>query len=141
MVRPGAYVVCAHHGRVLLSHQVSAGPAQGKWTLPGGGIEFGEAPADAAVRECVEETGLTPVIGQILGIHSNTYDSDDGIERHGIRILYAGSFAEGAPAAVSPEDGEIDEVGWFPCDALPRPLTDWAVMGVRLAGEAQLSDG
>jgi len=141
LVRPSAYVVCVHDDRILLSHQVSAGPAHGKWTLPGGGINFGEEPATAAVRECQEETGLTPELGPVLGIHSNTYESSDGIERHGIRILYAGSFAEGAPTPANPDDGEIDDVGWFACDTLPEPLTAWAALGHRLLRESQSFDG
>lgn len=132
-VRASAYVVCVHEGHILLSHQVSAGPAQGKWTLPGGGIDFGEEPAAAAVRECAEETGLTPTIGPVIGIHSNTYESGDGVQRHGIRILYAGSFPGGRPAPISPNDGEIDEVAWFSCDTLPDPVTEWVTVGMGLA--------
>ena len=46
-------------GRVLLFHAVTAdvGPA-GWWELPGGGIDEGESPLEAAVREVREETGL-----------------------------------------------------------------------------------
>ncbi|WP_188838073.1 NUDIX domain-containing protein [Flexivirga endophytica] len=131
--RVGAYAVCIHDGSILLSHQISAGPAQGKWTLPGGGVDFGEEPAGAAIRECREESGLVPELGQVLGIHSNTYESSDGIERHGIRILYRAVFAEGRPEPMNPNDGEIDQVGWFALDDLPSPITDWARLGCRLA--------
>lgn len=140
VVRAGAYAVCVHDGRILLSHQVSPGPAQGKWTLPGGGIWFGEEPSAAAVRECEEETGLVPTLGHIVGVHSGTYPAGDGSERHGIRILYAASFPGGAPTPTSPDDGEIDQVGWFPLDALPSPVTEWATLGVELVGAARRFD-
>ena len=41
-------------GRILLGMDAETG----FWTLPGGAIDPGEIPADAAVRECFEETGL-----------------------------------------------------------------------------------
>jgi len=131
-VRVGAYAVCVHGGAILLSHQVSAGPAQGKWTLPGGGVDFGEEPADAAARECLEECGLTPTIGGTLGIHSSTVDAF-GTHWHSVRILFQGTFTDGSPTPVSPDDGEIDRVGWFPIDSLPDPITEWAALGASLS--------
>ncbi|WP_158607537.1 NUDIX hydrolase [Flexivirga caeni] len=84
------------------------------------------------MRECEEETGLTPTLGAILGTHSNTYVSRDGIERHGIRILYAAGLPDDAPKPTSPDDDEIDAVGWFPVDALPPATTEWATLGAAL---------
>ena len=42
----------------------------GHWTLPGGGIDFGEDPEDAVVREFIEETGLTVKVRKLAGIDS-----------------------------------------------------------------------
>ena len=53
-LRRRATVVLVRNGRVLL-----VGDETGKCLLPGGGIEPGEQPMAAAVRELHEETGLT----------------------------------------------------------------------------------
>jgi len=58
-LRVSAYGLIVQENRMLLcriSPQVPA--AAGMWTLPGGGIDFGEHPQDAVVREVREETGL-----------------------------------------------------------------------------------
>ena len=39
-----------------------------KWLVPGGGINVGEEPQDAAVREAREEAGVVGVVGRLLGI-------------------------------------------------------------------------
>jgi len=51
------YIV--HNGRVLLMHK-KTGLGKGKINAPGGRIEPGETPLEAAVRETEEEVGLTP---------------------------------------------------------------------------------
>jgi 8-oxo-dGTP pyrophosphatase MutT (NUDIX family) len=51
-----AYLVLFHEDRLLLLRRES-----GFWEFPGGSIDWGEDPRDAAVREAKEETGLTAV--------------------------------------------------------------------------------
>ncbi|MDF8266415.1 NUDIX hydrolase [Luteipulveratus flavus] len=122
-VRVGVYAVCVRDDRLLLVHQVSPGPAQDRWTLPGGGLDYGESPADGVRREVREETGCEVSVGRILGVDDAVQPGWDGVERHGIRLMFHATL-EGEP--VSPDDGEIDEVGWFPIDALPENATVWA---------------
>lgn len=52
-----AGVLVEHEGEILLVRR-KIDPGRGLWTFPGGFVDFDEAPAEAAVRECCEETGL-----------------------------------------------------------------------------------
>jgi len=58
-------VVRDDHGRILLVRRGRA-PGAGLWSLPGGRIEPGETPAEAAIREVREETGLEVEIDDVL---------------------------------------------------------------------------
>ena len=52
-----AATIPEHEGRVLLTRRTIQ-PARGKWTFPGGFVDWGEPVEDGAVRETWEETGL-----------------------------------------------------------------------------------
>ena len=57
--RVAAVLLVDGEGRLLLQRRTMDAPsAAGKWSFPGGGIEPGEEPEEAARRELLEETGL-----------------------------------------------------------------------------------
>jgi ADP-ribose pyrophosphatase YjhB (NUDIX family) len=63
----GVGAVCVRDGRLLLVRRARP-PAAGRWALPGGKLEPGEALAAAVARELVEETGLVGSVGPLCGI-------------------------------------------------------------------------
>lgn len=62
--KPRATVICQKQDKVLLVRKADA-----KWTLPGGKIEAHERPAEAALRELCEETGLDSTALEFLALH------------------------------------------------------------------------
>ena len=67
--RVSAYGLILDGDRILLCRLSKELPRwEGSWTLPGGGLEFGESPEAAMIREVEEETGLQVVARSIAGI-------------------------------------------------------------------------
>lgn len=56
-------------GRILLVRR-NIEPSKGKWTFPGGFVDWGESVTAAAVRETLEETGLTVTLDGLVGVYS-----------------------------------------------------------------------
>ena len=119
--RVGAYAVILreHGGRVeVLLSRLSARVSRTElWTLPGGGIDHGEDPRAAVIREVHEETGLHATVGETAHVYSAHLPraSRDGllVDAHAIRIVYAGWVAPDAPTPrVLEVDGSTSEAAW-----------------------------
>ena len=67
-MRLSVYALVRDGDLVLLTQVAQAYPGGGLWTLPGGGVDWGEHPIDALHRELYEETGLRGIIHDLLGI-------------------------------------------------------------------------
>jgi 8-oxo-dGTP diphosphatase len=109
--RVAAYAVVARAEEVLLARWT--GPRGPEWTLPGGGLDFGEDPADAAVREVREETGYTVRLDGLLFVNSfRRVLPDAPVDFHAIQIVYAATVIDGD--LTNEVDGSTDMAAWHP---------------------------
>lgn len=101
--KPGiSAAIIVDHGKVLMVRR-AIGEGELLWQFPAGGIEAGESPEEAAVRETVEETGLTVKAVQLLGqrVHPKT----------GREMSYTACEPIGGEAHVA-DDEELNAVAW-----------------------------
>lgn len=114
--RIGAYAVVVRDDALLLTRVSAIGYPPGWWALPGGGIDQGESPSAALVRELYEETGLTPASVRLVDVHDvHTMAlgrGDQYEDYHGIHLLYAVDVSPDQTPRVVELEGTTDAVRW-----------------------------
>jgi 8-oxo-dGTP diphosphatase len=138
VTRIAAYGLCVEDGRLLLC-RIAAGDylGAGQWTLPGGGLDHGEDPRDAAVRELAEETGLTgEIVGlaEVLSWSGRWVHPRDAVDEafHGIQIVYRMQVTGGELR--DEPNGSTDIARWFTAEAAAQlALNDLARAALLLA--------
>jgi 8-oxo-dGTP diphosphatase len=96
-------------GRVLIVRRAQP-PAQGLYTLPGGGVELGETLADAVIREIREETGLEIEPLALAGYRQViARDGAGQIERHFVILPFAARWIAGEVSL----NEELAEARWL----------------------------
>lgn len=115
----GSAIVVGPRGVVLLKHK-----RLGLWLQPGGHVDAGETPWDAALREAHEETGLAVEFrADRLGadgvpelVHVDVHPGGRGHTHLDLRYL-----VDGGDVDPNPPEGESQEIGWFAwSDAVER---------------------
>lgn len=103
----GADALIVRDGAILLGHRMD----RDLWVFPGGGVDTGEAPWDAAVREAAEEVGVQASVVRLLGV---TWQPPAN------QLIF--DFLCNAVGEPKPCLKETDDVGWFPITDLPANL-------------------
>ena len=115
-----AAVLVTREDSVLLVRRVNE-PFCGKWTLPAGFVNGGEDPAEAAERECLEETGLSVRVFRVYDIVSGR-EHPRGAD---FVIVYLADVLGGEMTA----GDDADAADWFDRSNLP-PLAFLATQKV-----------
>ena len=130
VLAPGVTAIVLNDaGHVLLQRRAE----DGRWGLPGGQLEPGEAPAQAVVREVYEETGLLVRPERLLGIFGGnqnfriTYSNGDVVE-----YMIATFACRLVGGQLEARDGESLELQFFPADRV-RELAAFEVYQCALA--------
>jgi len=102
------------NGEVLLQRRGDSN----KWGFPGGAIELGETPQQAAIREVKEETGLDVEIGRLIGVYTECdMEYPNGDRAQSIAIVFEMKAIGGELLC----DGEETlELRYFSLDNMPE---------------------
>jgi len=128
-VRIGTYglaVTDAEGSSILLTRLAPDEIDADFWTLPGGGLDWGEHPLAGLRREFIEETGLEPVPVSLIGIHSFSIASEQR-RRPGppIHVIQAVYLVAAHGDLVHEVGGSTVEARWFPLTEIKSvPVVD-----------------
>lgn len=137
--RVAAYAVVSSARGWLLTELSDRTRMPGWWTLPGGGLDEGEDPRAATVREVWEETGQRVELGPLVGFVTRHWvGRDDGLlqDHHAVRFVYRGWCAEPTEPVVHDVGGSTRSAIWADATALAQlPVVDsWAEVLPQITG-------
>lgn len=125
--RAGVYGIIARDDLLLVVRK-TRGPHRGRWDLPGGGMEFGETPAETLCREVQEETGIVPLSWSLFDNFTsageyNVYNSM--VPFHQVGMLYEVTEYDDSQWNSMINEEDVDGSVWVPVTE-DIPLTPFA---------------
>lgn len=125
--RPGAKTFIFYNDKILLAR---LGYAHRSWVLPGGGVESGETPIMAAIREVKEEVGI--IIKDLLFIteQSNTRQYKK------VTVFYYVAHVSSEDLIIDGQ--EIKDAAWFALDSLPSDAREYLKQEIKMYNEWKL---
>jgi len=121
--------VAVRDGSILLIRRGQP-PSEGRWSLPGGRVEWGEPLAEAVAREVLEETGVEVWVGALAGVVERRY-------LPGFHYVILDYHVTAATGGAPRPGGDVTDARWVPlaelgalplADRLLEALTDFGVL-------------
>jgi ADP-ribose pyrophosphatase YjhB (NUDIX family) len=113
----GDAAIINQEGRILLIRRAD----NEKWAMPGGAMEVGETPAEGAVREALEETGVHCRPVALVGVFDSRLRGSL-VRHHLYQFVFLCQPVPGIPRETPSHANEVQDVRWFAEDDLPPDL-------------------
>ncbi len=122
-----SYLLLSLDGKILLLRRFNTGYEDGKYSLPAGGVDKGEAVSDALVREAKEEVGIdidkqTMVLAHVMHRKAGA-TNDERIDLFFVCKTWAGEVQNMEPH-------QCDDLSWFSIDDLPENVVPYVRAGI-----------
>ena len=118
MLKSGVIALVVSDRGILGTINSSVTAAPGTWALPGGGVDPGESPSDAVLREIYEETGQEVVIDRVLTLESEHWVGRSLAGRledfHALRVIYGATCKTPSDPVVHDVGGSTFRADWVP---------------------------
>jgi 8-oxo-dGTP pyrophosphatase MutT (NUDIX family) len=119
----GGVLVKTIRGVAMVAAIRPQGKPEGTWALPKGNLDPGETPAETALREVLEETGVEGRLVEKLGDVKYTYTRRDRVRVFKIVSFYLLRAGRGRLGEIEERMRiEVAEARWLPLDEAPRLL-------------------
>jgi 8-oxo-dGTP pyrophosphatase MutT (NUDIX family) len=120
--RVAAYGVVLSDRGLLATQYSDRTAVDGRWGMPGGGIDSGEEPEAAVAREVHEETAQTVVLGPLVAVQTSHWvgrsPAGHAEDFHAVRLIYRADCPD-------PGDPVVLDVGGTTADARWVALAEW----------------
>lgn len=122
-------VIVNNNGEIFLGKRGRDSRNQiGFWSIPGGGVRFGEKLADAIIREVKEEHDMNiEILEQLPAIDHLILPE----KQHWVATPFVAKIKNGQKPKIMEQD-KCDEIGWFALNDLPKPHGDASEMPLKI---------
>ncbi len=113
----GDAAIIDDNGRILLIQRAD----NQRWAMPGGALEVGETPAEGAMREALEETGVACELTGFAGVWDSRHCGTTS-RHHLYQFVFVGRPLTNTSPQTPSHANEVLDIGWFSENELPENL-------------------
>lgn len=121
----GAFMFNEEGKLFLMKRNINCRNKAGFWSIPGGGVDYGERVQDALIREMKEELDIVIEVGRLLVVANDIISEEN---QHWISPQYICKIVGGKLKNMEPH--KCEGFDWFDLESLPEKLTNTTLQGL-----------